>query len=106
MKRTLVCDAAEAAEVGDGSSCPDAGVGGGSSPELESLVGQTLEELVRDAMWGLPTHAPPADAAGAYIDDPLTPQVWTYELHSSLHRYCGWRVNGMYFALSQFCAFM
>ena len=58
------------------------------SLELESLVAQTLEELVRDAIWGLPTHAPPADAAGAYIDNPLTPQVWRDEVHELIYSYC------------------
>lgn len=49
-------------------------VWGDVSSELESLVGQVLEDLVRDTVWGLPTQAPTADSSVVY-DGPLTPQV-------------------------------
>lgn len=66
---------AAAREAGRGSTSRDTDLGGGgTSPELESLVGQILEELVRDATWGLPTHSTP-DAAAGPVETPLTPQV-------------------------------
>ena len=61
-----------------GASVPemhDQGGVGEASAELESLVGQILEELVRDALWGLPTQTlNPADA-NTSTDGQLTPQV-------------------------------
>lgn len=94
-------------EVGRAAGLGD-GVGGDTSSELESLVGQVMEDLVRDALWGLPTQSPAGDCAAMY-DGPLTPQVrppdaesrcedsyaidWRIQVNLPCFRYCLTRLN-------------
>ena len=49
--------------------------GSRQQPELEALAGQVLEELLRDSLWNVATHAPPGSAPSEASAQRLTPQV-------------------------------
>jgi hypothetical protein len=53
--------------------------------ELESLAGQVLEELVRDGLWGVPTHTPSESLSAEAPERRLTPQVMRRPIRSPLY---------------------